>query len=295
MGSTIPLAKGLDLSKMTFPALLSEKFDGVPVLVRYDGFNITTQTRQGKPLPSVQFIMNDLEVRCRATEQGAFEFVGEVIQIDSPRAPFRETGGIVRRQEPQHGLCVMVFDGTPVFKEHSNFNQRMADIHTVLSQTSVDGIEVVHQQMVTTQEAFEFNFGRFTEANPDAEGMVLRSMSDVYEPGKRQWGYQKVLNEPTLDLEVVGFEEAVCGKTGAGKGMVGRVNVMYRGNIIGCGPGKMTHKERKELWDMWYNPEPGAEFGTSLAEIKHKGDASYDALRQPTFQRWRTDKDEADA
>jgi ATP-dependent DNA ligase len=133
----------------------------------------------------------------------------------------------------------------------------------------------------------------FMREKPTAEGMVIRDANGKFEPGKRTWCYQKYVPRPTIDLRVVDFEEATT-EAGEPKGMVGRVIVSYKGKEIGCGPGKLTHAERTILWNdftVW-----GIDcLETPIATIQYKEDASYEALREPTFQHWRDDKDTPDA
>ncbi|MCP4647185.1 MAG: hypothetical protein GY852_05520, partial [bacterium] len=95
--------------------------------------------------------------------------------------------------------------------------------------------------------------------------------------------------QDTLDLMVVGFEEAID-KHGFPKGMVGRIQIMYKGKQIGAGPGKLSHVERTKYWDIY---KKGL-FLPQLAEIAYKPDPSYDALREARFQCWRSDKTQPD-
>lgn len=88
----------------------------------------------------------------------------------------------------------------------------------------------------------------------------------------------------------VGFEEAVD-KYGKPKGMVGRLDVLYKGKVVGVGPGALTHKERKDLWESVRKGEQKI----AIAEIKYMPDDTYEALRQATFVRWRPDKETPDA
>lgn len=109
---------------------------------------------------------------------------------------------------------------------------------------------------------------------------------------------------------VESFEEATANETidgppkGTPLGRVGRINVVLRRQgrplaIVGVGPGKLTHDELKALWEaatpinpaLTNNRWPGEKY---CAEIKYMPDKSYDALRQPTIQRLRTDKTEGD-
>ena len=65
----------------------------------------------------------------------------------------------------------------------------------------------------------------------------------------------------------------------------------YKGTEIGIGPGRLTHDERTALWVHFQT----GMLHKRMAQIKYKSDDSYDALRQPTFQFWRDDKETPDA
>jgi ATP-dependent DNA ligase len=151
---------------------------------------------------------------------------------------------------------------------------------------------------VQTQEEAEAAYDAFMLNNPDAEGSVLHSWYKVFQPGKRCWGTQRMKPVPTIDLMVVGFEEAHSAD-GAPLGIIGRINAEYHNvvydsggivksdyHVIGVGPGALNHTERKNLWRMWKK----GQFTPRIAEIRYMRDDSYDALRQPTFKQWRGDK-----
>jgi ATP-dependent DNA ligase len=150
---------------------------------------------------------------------------------------------------------------------------------------------------VHTQEEAEAVHDSFMLNNPDAEGNVLHSWYKVFQPGKRCWGTQRMKPVPTIDLMIVGFEEAHSAD-GNPLGMVGRVLAEYNTmgfdaegavhnyQIIGVGPGALNHTERKNLWRMYKQ----GKFAPRIAEIRYMRDDSYDALRQPTFKQWRDDK-----
>jgi ATP-dependent DNA ligase len=154
---------------------------------------------------------------------------------------------------------------------------------------------------VYTQEEAEAAHDAFMLNSPDAEGSVLHSWYKVFQPGKRCWGTQRMKPVPTIDLMVVGFEEAHS-VDGAPLGMVGRINaeittlvpttmgMQNKAEVIGIGPGALNHTERKNLWRMWKK----GQFTPRIAEIRYMRDDSYDALRQPTFKQWRDDKHRPD-
>ena len=79
-----------------------------------------------------------------------------------------------------------------------------------------------------------------------------------------------------------------------------RINCWYKDQVIGVGPGKMKHAERKLEWEAWENavqhdavPEGPLVTGKGrVLQVEYKKDPSYEALREPTFQCWRPDKSE---
>jgi len=305
--TTIPLAKSFAPKKLVYPVMLSEKYDGVPVAVtlRVDSAGIpaeyTIRTRQNEPCKSCETVVDEW----MTTNMSFFEgFPGKHTMVGES---FKDTSGIARRQEDQGtmlswGIFDYFWDGGDMsyYDRFTYFCDKM--------QTTEHAFCI---PFYTVRDEAELNalFEVFTRNNPKAEGMVARSADDIFNPGKRSWGYQKLLYEPTIDLFVVGVTEAVD-KQKKPKNMVGGLVVSYKGTLSKVGAGKMTHKERTALFadvyrneasrvntglpgspnEVWYGfPEP------RMAEIKHKADDSYDALRQPTFQHWRYDKDKPDA
>ena len=300
--STIPLSKSYKPEKLAFPVLLSEKLDGVPVClsvkVADDGRVVSWKvlTRQGEEAKSCYTIVRDwVSANLSFFEgfAGTHSVVGELVQTQNFRADFKDTGGIARRQECQDtllswGLFDYFWDGGD-----ESYLDRFS--YFVDKQQSTDHVWVIPFYKVSNAELLEKLFKEFTRIHPDAEGMVARSYNDTFRAGKRNWGYQKMLNEPTIDLRIVSVEEAVEAKTGKGKGMVGRLVAEYKGTTIGIGPGKLTHAERQKLFHDFHKTRLIPQFPNRIAQIKYKAGGGYDALRQPTFQYWRDDKDTPDA
>ena len=305
MASTIPLAKPYTPGKLVFPVALSRKVDGVPVKFtitnkKHDFVSVDSESRQGKPMPSVDALLQEFAVAYIEDDlPWPVTFVGEVYQRGNMDADFKETSGIVRRQYDQSDqLAIALFDTDTglcpgmqylwgeLFEHRLNFLMYLKQINLHQWVTPID------QYTCTDLEKLESFAASHATAFPKSEGMVARSYTDEWAPGKRTWGYQKIVVDPMIDLHVVGFEEAVS-QHGEPLGMVGRVIVSYKGNKIGVGPGKLGHNDRMQLWTEYCNH--GQHMEPRMAQIKHKADDSYDALRQPTFQCWRPDKDEPDA
>lgn len=292
--STIPLAKGFSEKHLQFPVFLSHKIDGVPVRIDIDADgNHRTRTRQGKDVPSVRRLVEafveELRMHPLGYRRTPWTLIGEVYQHGDPHADFKDTSGIVRRQDDQsHRLAIGLFEMfTPALQE-VGFERRY---EAMLELNDLHGrVSVLWQQRADTLSQLEHHFEDFCKQFPKAEGMVARNWNDPFMPGKRSWGYQKLLREPTIDLWITGVEEAVD-QHGNPKGMAGRLVASYKGTEIGIGPGRLTHDERTVLWAHYQT----GMFHRRIAQIKYKADDSYTALRQPTFQHWRDDKETSDA
>ena len=306
MTATLQLAKGYNPAKLGDEVYVSKKLDGVPIRVdmRYDGDEAgwwvdSVKSRQDKPVPSTEFIVRYLRKTVDSAlpngvkHTNRLTFVGEVTH--EHYTDFKDVSGIVRRQEPQSGLILNLFDfddgqGKP-------FAYRLEAMRTVfrLARYRTEFVRIVPQHAIYKNDIEPWMDQNLYHTD---EGGVIRDAAETWQPGKRTWGYQKYVIDPTIDLRIVGLEEAVD-QYGKPMGMAGRVIASYKGRNIGVGPGKLTHKERKDLWEAYNKMKllfsNHKEPLFKIACIKYKRDPSYDDLRQPTFQHWRYDKDEPDA
>lgn len=283
----IELLKNWTPEKMAFPAVIQQKWDGVPIRIRNIGGHHFAFSRQNENFTdSVPHIMQ--------AAKPLLQVVGSsiVMELVIPGYTFKKTSGIVRTKggNPECSKLIgKIFDADLNARPTEAYIDRIKD--AAVSWRS-DVAQVCHSKMVRSVQAAEAYYEEFMAANPDAEGCVVHSMSKPFQPGKRCWGTQRMKPKPTTDLRVHSFEEAISKETGLGLGMVGRINVYYKHksgkkvlDTIGVGPGKLTHGERTTLWAN----RALVEF-LPLCEVQYMDDDSYDALRQPTWQRWRPDK-----
>jgi hypothetical protein len=308
MTKTIQLAQSkYTPAKLGKNVYLSEKLDGVPIRVdlRVNPFGehvsiVSARTRQDEDPLSCHFIITKLIQRVskflaernstvkQAWANKVITFVGEVTH--ETYTAFKDTSGVVRTQSPQTGLIYNVFDFN-ISGDDLPFERRLFVLQQVLPYNTQE-VRVIRQFAIDKADV-NTRFEEFMQRRPDAEGMIVRDAAGKFEPGKRTWCYQKLLRRPTIDLRVVGFEEATT-EASEPKGMVGRVLISYKGEVIGCGPGKLTHAERTALWNDFITRGIGC-LETPIATVQYKKDESYAALREPTFQHWRLDKDTPDA
>ena len=295
--SCIPLAKPFTPSKLNFPVMVSQKYDGVPVRIDIDKKGYwTVRSRQGKDVPSVHTLVdefvkgfiNQSTIRTNETLIPS-TIVGEVIQLNDTNADFKDTSGIVRRQTDQsHLLQIVVFE----CDVYSAFIDRFGWLK--------DNVDGVHPQVcspfqitISSLDSLKEFFVDFQMESPEAEGLIIRNCVDPWTPGKRSWGYQKLLVEPTIDLRIIDVYQAVD-KYGEPKDMIGGLIAAYKDTTCKIGPGKMTHEERTSLWYEYMQARAMDAFPNRIAKIKYKKDDSYTVPRQPTWQCWH-DKLEPDA
>lgn len=300
--ATIELAKPYNPSKMTYPATVTVKLDGVPARLSRSRL---PQSRQGNDITSIAHIQNFFMTYFANSPNT--ELVGEIYVHGMS---FKDISGKVRKTDEQfteaklyvYDLISTTLEGrdAPHGLRMQALDIMLDDIAGQLGKARQD-LPIIAISGITVDDACAARAAHeaFMQALPDAEGTMLASLKRPFCAGKRTWALQKCKPEPTIDLEIIGFQEAVEASSGTGKGRVGRlVAKLWRLDAdgtsqprqIGIGPGKLTHEEAKQLWEDYKSRK----WTNRIAEIKYMRDDSYDSLRQPTFQRWRDDKDEPD-
>jgi len=297
------------------PGYAQIKYDGVPITFRREGGIVRALTRQNEEAKSVQHIVDF--VSAMLTAEGA-SITAECLV---PGLPFKDSSGIIRRQQADVDTARIIgiaFDyNIGSVPKETYYIRREAALKAYQAVNAVwrapgfgnPPLHMVACSSVNTVEDVETAWLDFNSRINNIEGMVIHSLTKAFQPGKRCWGMSRYKPQPTIDLLVAGFEEAIS-EAGEPLGMVGRVNVLLRrrepgkndvhASVVGVGPGKLTHAERAALWQEYVAVFPNKPVCVSpmpkpyYAEIKYMPDQTYGALRQPTIQRLRTDKTEGD-
>lgn len=318
MSDEIMLAKSFDMTKLDFPVEVSIKLDGVAADFYKTEKGWLCQSRQGKPLPSTEYIIQLLNARLSDVRNGT-HIVGEltVMGVDT----FKDAAGIIRRHEADKRIVLNVYDAYVVGSENLQYEDRLLTVEKLVNAARIGGAYtdgslnwfLVNRVPVACARAIDANnlqihlnsVYRLMEQSDMNEGFMIRPLRGPhsrYKIGKRSWGMQKYKPKPSVDLVVHSFEEATANKDmvflkenfskGQGLGAVGRINVHYKGRIEGAGPGTLKHADRRRLWNL-YTAYGGGDITelNFIAEIEHMLDKNYEGLRQPVFKRWRTDKE----
>lgn len=265
--SPMMLSKKFDPKKVEYPCVVTPKMDGVPVLMSKDGF----VSRDGKPitsLPTVQKLLEPFFDR--------FPTVTLIGEVYAHMVPFKDISGAVRNKTEECIYSPVLFDMFDIARP-AKYYERIGFLRTYLSDKFI-----VKGELVGSEEYIYYYHKHFMAEG--YEGTMIRNVDAYYEQGKRSWGCMKLKDEPTMDLEVVGFTEAIS-LEGEPKGMVGALQCKYKDTVVNIGAGALLHEERASILVNQ------ADYVGKIAEVKYMPDATYDKLRQPTFVRWRDDKD----
>lgn len=294
MNVNMMLTEGYKESRVKFPCTVSQKHDGVPVLFYVEDGVLKHKTRQGKELFSIPHIIDIVEQwkdQYVDSDYEGFLFVGELMIFQATHEkgvyalPFKDISGKVRKQEPCTDLKLCVFEiDDRVDHVFGNIFDMNCKFDTWLGMPDNSIYKIVQERVINLEE-LTLHLERLKKR--DWEGIIIRHGEYLWETErpKRSYNSMRVVKELTADLKVVGLEEAVS-KDGIPHGRVGAFMCEYKGSEIKVGAGKLTHKDAKDLWDNEL-----FQYGR-IIQVKYKKDDSYDALRQPTFQCFRDDKDE---
>lgn len=270
--------------KLEFPMHVSEKLDGVMAdLYKDNNGEYHIRTRQGKPIPSMQWLVNRMK-----SEDILFcneHIIGELYHnYGLPRvANFNKISGRVRQEQEQATeIRFHVFD---VYDEKSeaSFRGRLDDICRVIYADDGSLQDVPQICVVNNIEGLMKVFDKYMKDHPDAEGIVARPLDgevSYYKTG-RSYGFIKIVPKPTVDLVIESIEEA----KGELQGYAGKVICKYNGQDIAIGLGSITHNIRR---DMWLNHL--AYIGRTV-EVKYKDITEAGVMRMPVVSRFREDKD----
>ena len=287
--AVIPLAKGYKPEKLIFPVMVSEKLDGVPIRMDYiPKFGTTGMSRQGKSKISIQDDMKEFH-QCMENRglHAAATFVGEV--TSSLVSGFKDVSGTIGRHKVAEGLQYNFFEYVRASEPLATYDRRTVQLSSVINSLQNPKFRFIPQYMCHDMNALT----KFFHNNPirrDQEGWVIRSLSAVWKPDSRYWDYQKIVVTPSEDLPLEKVDEAVS-KDGVPLAMAGKLWAMYNGNLIGVGPGKLTHPERHKLWLQYQEEMRKGTWKKPMMEVTYKRDPTYDALREARFTCWRPDKD----
>lgn len=273
--------------KLVFPMHVSEKLDGVMAdLYRGKDGHYHIRTRQGKPIPSMQWLVDSLENRPDDVLYLGEHLIGELYHnYGLPRvANFNKISGRIRQEQEQATeIEFRVFDYYDEDYLDMPYEVRLGDLKEILSKNIDSTSTVPYIGVANSLQELVKIFGEYMKLCPNAEGVVARPLFgevSYYKVG-RSYGFIKLVPKPTVDLAVNSIVEA----EGDMQGHAGKVMCTYNDKERPIGLSGLTHDIRK---DMFINPD---KYIGKIVEVKYKDITDAGVMRMPVVVRFREDKE----
>lgn len=270
---------------------ITQKLDGNRCLVTKDeNGKITFFTRKGQEIEGMNELAKEFELL-----PNNYAYDGELLLINKDNLPsdelFRETQKVVRKNGEKKGLVFNMFDFVPLDefklgKSKNTYEYRRNQLDTWISILIHDSklISVLPVLYYGDDKEKIIELMNTIVKENNWEGLMINSADGLYE-SKRSKDLLKVKQFITADLLCVSTEIAESGEF---KGLIGRINVDYKGNTVGVGSG-FTVEQRK------YLTEHTDEIIGKIVEVQYFEESQDSkteqySLRFPVFKGIREDK-----
>lgn len=260
--------------------MYQSKHDGCAIQILV-GINVVRIfSREGKECLSMPHIAEHF----RKVSPPNMVYFGEAWHSDME---FKDISGMFRRQRPQPELQAWVFDAVTLQEYRKGvavrpYAMRQKALQGVLSHgegvypvISATSAAHVNERVASIRESTDWKFR--------LDGLIQRDIEGFWQAGKDNAGaVLKLKDVLSVDLEVAGIIEG----EGKFKGMLGAIEVYWKGDRATVSGGRFTDRERR-----LYFATPGLLIG-KIVEVHALGTTPDGKLREPRYQRIRDDKDE---
>ena len=276
-------------SHLTGKFYVTQKLDGNRCIAIKDNDKVRFFTRKGQPIEG----MTDLEKEIMKLRNGIV-LDGELLLRNDNNLPadelFRETQKVVRKDGVKKNLEFYAFDILSV-EEFKNgisidkYEHRREKLESLFSFFGED-FEYTKVLPVLYKGDDKNMIGVLMKYAQEKgwEGLMINSADGLYQ-SKRTSDLLKVKHMETADLLVISIEKAIDGQF---KDMLARVNVEYKGSLVGVGSG-FSIEERKKFAE---NPDliVGKIIEVQYFEESKDEKTGRPSLRFPVFKGIREDK-----
>jgi DNA ligase 1 len=263
------------------------KLDGNRCVAIKEDDTVSFFTRKGQAIDGLV----ELEKELMSFPNG-YVFDGELLLVNKDNLPsdelFRATQKVVRKDGVKKDLEFHMFDVVPLkeFKAGKSKNtyadrrEKLESLFSIIETNLVKKLPVLYEG---TDKNMIGVLMKWAEDN-NYEGLMVNTANGFYVT-KRTDNLLKVKKFTTADLYVVSLEKAIDGQF---KDLLARVNVEYKGNLVGVGSG-FTIEERKRFTE---NPDliVGRVIEVQYFEESQDEKTGQPSLRFPVFKGIRDDK-----
>lgn len=278
------VASGIDLTDPKW--VFQTKHDGCHIIILVGVNVVRIFSREGKECTSMPHIAEHFRVNSLPN----MAYFGEVWHSNME---FKDISGAFRRKAPQYELEAWLFDAVTLqefrageanrpyamrIKALAHVLNAEAGVYPVLTKSSVELL----QQHVDAYRKLDLKFA--------LDGFMAKDSNGFWKAGVDREGAQlKLKDVMSVDLECVGLIEG----EGKFKGMVGALEVLWKGERVTVSGGKLTNDERVGYWAAENPKEVGwGRLIGRIVEVHALGTTPDGKLREPRFQRVRDDKTE---
>jgi DNA ligase 1 len=277
-------------SKVKGKFFITLKLDGNRCVAVNEEDGVKFFTRKGQPIQG----MTELENQFKELPKGLV-YDGELLLVNKDNLPsdelFRATQKVVRKDGEKKDLEFHVFDSLSIEefydgKSKKTYEQRRNTLDLMFNHFNDGQIQSIHLLPVLYQGIDKNMIGVLMKwaEEKNYEGLMINTANGLYVT-KRTDNLLKVKQFKTADLLVVSLEKAIDGQF---KDLLARVNVEYKGNLVGVGSG-FTIEERRQFTD---NPDLiiGKVIEVQFFEESKDEKTGEPSLRFPVFKGIRHDK-----
>lgn len=183
-------SKGKDLRELSYPVLLSRKYDGIRCLITKAG----AVARSFDPIPN-NFVRNWLETNAPVGLDGELMINGK----------FNEVSSAILRADGEPDFFYLVFDYCPG-DTSVPFTERLRQLREVTK--GLDRIQVAEQVLCRTYNEVQSHYKQWVSEG--FEGAMIRSPSGPYKCGRSTWNEAILIKMKPFDdreSQIIGFKE----------------------------------------------------------------------------------------
>ena len=273
----LQLAQAIAEENLNQTWIVQPKYDGLRLIITFDGDRVIAQSRNGKELFNIKHIIDEL--RPFIKERCVLD--GELLAADWNQTASIARASVATRDAKQ--LKFYVFDWIPLDewlarRSSTELVDRMFMLNNVPRDLKYT-VRVPHESVKDTADAWKW---AEEYRKQGFEGAVAKNLNAVYE-FDRSANWLKLKFVETLDLEVVGSY------VGTGKNALrlgGLIIKMQDGTNVNVGGGYQD-VQRDEFW------KKRNEMVGKIIEVKFQEKTKDGSLRFPVFIRVREDKNVA--
>lgn len=203
--------------KISFPAYVQRKYDGIRCLVYMKDGKVVFESRTGEPFEKFDLLKVQVEKlfsKMSVEERDGFYWDGELYTND---IPFNEISGLVRMTlkhakpadiEKANKIHYYIYDCINLKNLELTCKERYAFMDTYFKQFKKNDFNMIHRvETETVDEPADVKTKHDIYVGEGYEGIMIRDMSGCYEVDKRSKYLQKYKEFNEAEFKIVGFHE----------------------------------------------------------------------------------------